>query len=64
MRRAHVVVPVLRTGDGVQVEVDPKAIFASPLDRLEEVSPADVRKERLSGENLDHPVRDGDADPV
>ena len=45
---ARVVVAVLGSGDGVQIEIDAKSVLASPFERFEEVGPADVCEERLS----------------
>ena len=47
---------ILRARKRVQVEVDPDAVFACPLDGLEEVLPAGLGEEGLVAANLDGPV--------
>lgn len=61
---ARMVVPVLTPWHGVQVEVDSESVLARPGDGEEEVLPADEREEGLAVVRLDHPVADGQADPV
>jgi hypothetical protein len=61
---ARVVPPVLRAGQGVQVEIDAEAVLARPLDGLEEVLPGSLCIERLVVVLLDCPVWEGNADEV
>lgn len=60
----RVVEAVLRAGQGVQVEVDAKAVLARPLERLQSVLPRDALEERLFPVLLDGPERDRKANPV
>ena len=57
-KTSRVVPPVLRAGDGVQVEVDAQTILAGPLECLEDVRPGDLGQERLAIPDLNAPVRD------
>lgn len=61
---ARVVPPVLRAGQGVQVEVDAETVLACPLDGLEEVLPGGFCVERLVVVLLNCPVWEGNADEV
>ena len=61
---ARVVPPVLRAGQGVQVEVDAETVLARPLNGLEEVLPGRLCVERFVVILLDCPECDGNADPV
>jgi hypothetical protein len=56
---AGMVPPVLRARDGVEVEVDPDAVFPGPLDGFEEVSPTRPCEERFAIPYLDRPEREG-----
>jgi hypothetical protein len=61
---ARVVPSVLRAGNGMEVEVDAKAILPCPFDRLEEVGPRNALEVRLSRLRLDRPEADRDPDIV
>jgi hypothetical protein len=61
---ARVVLAVLRARQGVNVELHAQAVLAAPLERLEDVLPADALQEGLALLRLDEPVRDRQADPV
>jgi hypothetical protein len=55
---------VLTAGQGVQVEVDAKSIFACPFDRFEEVCPRSFGEERFASAGFDCPVSYRDTDVI
>ena len=55
---------VLRAGHGVEIEVDPKSVFARPFDRFQEIGPRDALEVRLVGVLFNGPEPDGEPDPV
>lgn len=48
----------------MEIQIDTEAVFASPLDCLEEVGPANFGKEWLSRVDFDSPERKWNADPI
>lgn len=60
----RVIVSVLRSWDGVEVEVDAETVLSSPGECLNEVLPTDVGEEGLSRVDLDDPVRNRQSNPV
>lgn len=58
------VVTVLTSWHGVKIQVDTETVFAGPGKSLEEVSPSNIREERLIIPLLDDPVRYRHANPV
>ena len=58
------IVAILRSRYGVEIEINSQSVFSSPGKRLEEVLPADVGEEGFSGVRFDDPERNGDSDPI
>ena len=61
---ATVVITVLTSRDGMQVEFDADTVFATPGNHTEDVFPADFLEEWLAIPRFDCPEWDGETDPV
>ena len=63
-RPAGMVVPVLRSWDGMELKIDAQAVLARPLKREKHVIPGSLREEGLAGPCLDSPVGNGETNPI
>ena len=61
---ARMVIPVLRTREGVQIKVDPETVLPGPSERLEDVRPRHAFQEGFVVVFLNRPEWDGESDPV
>jgi len=55
---------ILRSGDGMQINLYTQAIFTSPSESFKDILPASTSHERLVAPRLDRPKRNRDTDPV